>query len=102
MEIKMEEIKVVLDWFANTNHTGFLLAQKRGYFAEAGLEVELYGDVHGAMQPVSYTHLDVYKRQAGGSARHGDGGRRWVRHLFGGRRCSRCMGVVSLRGFVLL
>ena len=39
MEIKMEEIKVVLDWFANTNHTGFLLAQKRGYFAEAGLEV---------------------------------------------------------------
>ncbi len=50
MEIKMEEIKVVLDWFANTNHTGFLLAQKRGYFAEAGLEVELYGDVHGAMQ----------------------------------------------------
>ena len=35
----MGKLNVVLDWFANTNHTGFLLAEKRGYFAEAGLEV---------------------------------------------------------------
>ena len=31
----MGKLNVVLDWFANTNHTGFLLAEKRGYFAEA-------------------------------------------------------------------
>lgn len=46
----MEKLKVVLDWFPNTNHTGFLLAQKRGWFAEAGLDVEIYGDVHGTME----------------------------------------------------
>lgn len=45
----MNKIKVVLDWFANTNHTGFLLAQKKGYFAERGLEVEISGDVHGVL-----------------------------------------------------
>ncbi|MCI1965398.1 MAG: ABC transporter substrate-binding protein [Oscillospiraceae bacterium] len=46
----MEKLKVVLDWFPNTNHTGFLLAQKRGYFTEAGLDVELFGEVHGSME----------------------------------------------------
>lgn len=46
----MEKLKVILDWFPNTNHTGYLLAQKRGYFAEAGLEVEIHGEVHGAME----------------------------------------------------
>ncbi len=45
----MEKLKVVLDWFPNTNHTGFLLAKKRGYFAEAGLDVEICGEVHGEM-----------------------------------------------------
>lgn len=41
--------KVKLDWFANTNHTGFLVAEKKGYFKEAGLRVELAGDVHGVL-----------------------------------------------------
>lgn len=46
----MKHLKVVLDWFANTNHTGFLLAQKRGWFREAGLDVEICGEVHGNME----------------------------------------------------
>ena len=45
----MDTLKVVLDWFPNTNHTGFLLAQKRGWYKEAGLEVEISGEVHGDM-----------------------------------------------------
>lgn len=45
----MKTLKVILDWFPNTNHTGYLLAQKRGWFAEAGLNVEISGEVHGAM-----------------------------------------------------
>lgn len=45
----MEKLKVVLDWFPNTNHTGYLLAQKRGWFTEAGLDVEIFGEVHGQM-----------------------------------------------------
>lgn len=46
----MEKVKVVLDWFANTNHIGFLLAEKQGYFKEAGISVEISGDVHGAFE----------------------------------------------------
>lgn len=46
----MTDLKVVLDWFPNTNHTGFLLAQKRGWFQEAGLNVTIEGDVHGVME----------------------------------------------------
>ena len=46
----MDKLKVVLDWFPNTNHTGFLLAQKRGWFADAGLDVEIFGEVHGNME----------------------------------------------------
>ena len=45
----MDKLKVVLDWFPNTNHTGFLLAQKRGWFTEAELDVEIFGEVHGEM-----------------------------------------------------
>ncbi len=46
----MKTLKVVLDWFPNTNHTGYLLAQKRGWFTDAGLNVEITGDVHGSME----------------------------------------------------
>lgn len=46
----MRKIKVVLDWFPNTIHTGFLLAQQRGYFARHGLEVEMTGQVHSVME----------------------------------------------------
>lgn len=45
----MTTIKIELDWFANTNHTGLLLAKKLGWFEEAGLDVEIDGKVHGAM-----------------------------------------------------
>jgi len=46
----MEKLRIVLDWFPNTNHTGILLAQKLGWFREAGLEVEIFGEVHGEME----------------------------------------------------
>ncbi len=45
----MEKLKIVLDWFPNTNHTGMLIAQKRGWFAEEGIDLEIFGEVHGAM-----------------------------------------------------
>ena len=34
-------VSLVLDWTPNTNHTGFYVAQKLGYYQEAGLEVEI-------------------------------------------------------------
>lgn len=40
---KEEKTKLtfVLDWTPNTNHTGLYVAQEKGYFEEAGLEVEI-------------------------------------------------------------
>ena len=46
----MEKIKVVLDWFPNNIHVGFLLSQVRGFYRYAGIDLELEGDVHGVME----------------------------------------------------
>lgn len=37
----LKKITFVLDWTPNTNHTGLYVAQEKGYFEEAGLEVEI-------------------------------------------------------------
>ena len=37
----MPTLTVALDWTPNTNHTGFFVAQALGYYAEAGLTVQL-------------------------------------------------------------
>ena len=34
-------IRFALDWSPNTNHTGLFVAQQRGWFEEAGLDVEI-------------------------------------------------------------
>ena len=36
-----EKITFVLDWTPNTNHTGIYVALEKGYFEEAGLDVEV-------------------------------------------------------------
>jgi ABC-type nitrate/sulfonate/bicarbonate transport system substrate-binding protein len=36
-----KEIKLVLDWTPNTNHTGLYVAQAEGYFKDEGLDVEI-------------------------------------------------------------
>ena len=35
------KISFVLDWTPNTNHTGLYVAKEKGYFDEAGLDVEI-------------------------------------------------------------
>ena len=35
------KVTFVLDWAPNTNHTGLYVAEKKGYFDEAGLDVEI-------------------------------------------------------------
>lgn len=37
----MELIRLALDWTPNTNHTGFFAAQAKGYYDEAGIQVEI-------------------------------------------------------------
>ncbi len=36
---ELQEITFVLDWTPNTNHTGIYVAQEKGFFEEAGLQV---------------------------------------------------------------
>lgn len=36
-----KKITLCLDWTPNTNHTGFFVAQTKGYYKEAGIEVEI-------------------------------------------------------------
>lgn len=37
----LKKVTVVLDWTPNTNHTGLYVAEEKGYFEEAGLDVEI-------------------------------------------------------------
>ncbi|HET8860654.1 ABC transporter substrate-binding protein [Marivirga sp.] len=37
----MELIRLALDWTPNTNHTGFFVAQAKGFYDEAGIKVEI-------------------------------------------------------------
>ena len=39
---ELTPVTVALDWYPNANHAGLYLALERGYFEEAGLDVELY------------------------------------------------------------
>ncbi|MCE3250909.1 MAG: Hydroxymethylpyrimidine transporter, substrate-binding component, partial [Geminicoccaceae bacterium] len=36
-----DQLTLLLDWFVNPDHAPILVAQARGYFADAGLEVEI-------------------------------------------------------------
>jgi putative hydroxymethylpyrimidine transport system substrate-binding protein len=36
-----DEMTLILDWFVNPDHGPIIVAQEKGYFAEAGLEVEV-------------------------------------------------------------
>jgi len=36
-----EKLTVMLDWFVNPDHATLIIAQEKGYFAEAGLEIEM-------------------------------------------------------------
>lgn len=38
---QLKDVKVVLDWTPNTNHTGLYVAKNLGYYEEAGLKVEI-------------------------------------------------------------
>lgn len=46
----LKTITFVLDWTPNTNHTGLYIAQKQGYFRDAGLEVEIVQPPEGGAE----------------------------------------------------
>ncbi|WP_337241704.1 ABC transporter substrate-binding protein, partial [Proteus faecis] len=38
---KHQKVKVVLDWFPNTNHTGLYVAETKDYYKKEGLDGEI-------------------------------------------------------------
>lgn len=46
----LKKITFVLDWTPNTNHTGLYVAEEKGYFKEAGLEVEIVQPPEGGAE----------------------------------------------------
>lgn len=46
-----EKLTVLLDWFVNPDHAAFVIAQERGMFAEAGLDVELVAPADPSAPP---------------------------------------------------
>lgn len=47
---ELTKITFVLDWTPNTNHTGLYVAQEKGYFADAGLSVEIVQPPEGGAE----------------------------------------------------
>ena len=46
----LEKITFVLDWTPNTNHTGLYVAQEKGFFEGAGLDVEIQQPPEGGAE----------------------------------------------------
>jgi ABC-type nitrate/sulfonate/bicarbonate transport system substrate-binding protein len=46
--VAKEKVRIVLDWTPNTNHTGLYVAQAKGYFEAAGLDVEIMQPPEGS------------------------------------------------------
>lgn len=44
----LQKVKLILDWTPNTNHTGFYVAQEKGYYKELGLDVEIIQPSEGS------------------------------------------------------
>ncbi|MBY6002967.1 ABC transporter substrate-binding protein [Salipiger bermudensis] len=71
-----EEVSIALDWTLNTNHVGLVVAQEKGFYDAAGLEVEIlpYSDsastallAAGAVDFAYMTALGFMSAKAGGA-----------------------------------
>lgn len=52
-ESDIKEITLCLDWTPNTNHTGFYVADKLGYYEEAGLKVTIVQPPEGGAEAMT-------------------------------------------------
>ncbi|HOA15737.1 MAG TPA: ABC transporter substrate-binding protein [Bacillota bacterium] len=43
----VQKVSIMLDWVPNTNHTGLFVAQEKGFYKEAGIEVEIMEQSQG-------------------------------------------------------
>lgn len=71
-----DQVSIALDWTLNTNHIGLVVAQQKGFFDEAGLQVDIlpYSDsastallAAGAVDFAYMTSLGFMSAKAGGA-----------------------------------
>ncbi len=57
----MTRIRLGLEWFLNPDHVPFLIAQDRGWFADAGLDVEIIEPAEhlDAVEAIEKGEMDV-------------------------------------------
>ena len=46
-----DKMTLILDWFVNPDHGPIIIAEEKGYFADAGLEVEVIAPADPADPP---------------------------------------------------
>ncbi len=51
-EVSLKKITFVLDWTPNTNHTGIYVARDKGYFKDAGLDVDIIQPTEGTSDSI--------------------------------------------------
>lgn len=56
----MDQLKLALDWTANTNHSGFFVAREMGFYAEQGIELEIQSPADD-----NYAHTPAKKVELG-------------------------------------
>lgn len=55
----LRKVKLLLDYIPNTNHTGFFVAQYKGYYAAEGLDVEITQSAEGdSLESVASEQMD--------------------------------------------
>ena len=64
----LTKVTLALDWYPTAQHAGIFVAQEKGYFTEAGLEVELYTPA----DPTTVLHTVGAGRDTFGISYHAD------------------------------
>lgn len=54
-EKDLQKVTVTLDWTPNTNHTGLFVAKDKGFYQEAGLDVEIIQPANGTSEQLVST-----------------------------------------------
>lgn len=56
---KLRDVQLMLDWSANTNHTGLYAAKELGYYEEEGLNVQIVQP--GSGEPMRWSLPATYR-----------------------------------------
>ena len=65
-----ENVTVILDYVANTNHTGMYVALDQGYYKEAGMDVSIVEPTRGSHSYADCCGKGRFRHQLSGGCDH--------------------------------